>query len=237
MTDRTGDGQAPRDAGIREDAGTRETKRTRLVQSQAYLVAPPLVPEIQLYLARHARLIWQAVEEAADDPRSSQPFWAFAWPGGQAKARYILDHPELVAGKRILDVGSGSGLAAIAAMQAGAISVLANDVDPLACAAIRLNAAANAVAIDVTDADILAGTPDGIDLVLLADVVYDPELETRVAGFIADAIKRKLPLLFGDRGTTRLPSRPVDKLAEYKVTVFPELEEGFFERGIVWRLI
>jgi predicted nicotinamide N-methyase len=224
-------------AGSGDDAGMLAARRTRLIQSQSQLIAPPLVPEVQLFLARHSRLIWQAVEEAADDPRSAQPFWAFAWPGGQAKARYILDNPALVAGKRILDVGSGSGLAAIAAIKAGAHSVIANDIDPLACAAIRLNAAANAVAVAVTDEDILSGTPAGIDLVLLADVVYDPELETRVAGFIADAITRKLPLLFGDRGTTRLPSRPLDKLVEYKVTVFPELEEGFFERGIVWRLI
>ena len=207
-----------------------------LVRATTTRACAPLVPEIALHLATDARDIWQTVEEAVDDPRAKRPFWAFAWPGGIAKARLLLDRPELVAGRRVLDIGCGSGLGAIAAMLAGARSVIANDIDPLAIAATALNAAENGVAIETTNRDLLGDLPAGIDVVLLADVVYEPELATRVAALLEVLRTRDALVLFADRGTTRLPLRPLERLYECATTPYPELEPGHIEHGIVWRL-
>ena len=207
-----------------------------LVRATTELMHAPQVPEIKLHLAADARGIWQTVEEAVSDPRAKRPFWAFAWPGGIAKARLLLDRPDLVRGKRVLDIGCGSGLGAIAAMQAGARFALANDIDPLAIAATALNAARNGVEVETTDRDLLGEAADGFDVVLFADVVYEPELAIRVAACLETLRRRDALILFADRGTTRLPLRPVERLYECRTTPFPELEPGYFERGIVWRL-
>lgn len=207
-----------------------------VVLAHTRLSAPPLVPEIPLHLASHSHDIWQSIEEGTADDHSKRPYWAFAWPGGQAMARYLIDNPALVSGRRILDLGCGSGIGAVAAMRAGAGKALANDIDPLALVAARLNAEANGVVVETSADDILGEVPAGIDVILLADIVYEPDLNIRVAGFIEMAIRRKLPILFADRGTTRLPVRPLEKLAEYKADVCPTMVDMQFERGIVWRL-
>jgi predicted nicotinamide N-methyase len=197
---------------------------------------PPALPELTLHLAREPLGIWQEVHERCLIEQARRPFWAFAWPGGQAMARHLLDNRAIVTGRSVLDLGTGSGIAAIAAAKAGARRVVANDIDVLAVAAARLNARLNAVDLDLSADDLLGGAPSGVDVVLLADVVYEPELKMRVAGFLDDARRRGITVLFGDRGTTELPFSPIAKLAEHAVPPFPELQVGQLERGIVWRL-
>src|SRR5436190_9988461 len=127
------------------------------LRHNAAIVAPPLVPEVRPYLATEVTPIWQATEESLAQGAVPPPYWAFAWAGGQALARYLLDHPETVAGRAMLDFGAGSGLVAIAAAKAGALSVTAADIDPFAAAAIAANAALNGVAIEVVTGDVLDG--------------------------------------------------------------------------------
>jgi predicted nicotinamide N-methyase len=199
-------------------------------------VALPLTPALRLHLARDPRGIWETVEGARSQDDAKRPFWAFAWPGGQALARYLLDHPDVAAGRRVLDIGAGSGVACIAALKAGAASALANDIDPLAIAASRLNAGINGVTLTTSTADLLGGTIGNADMILLSDIVYEPELLTRVSGFIDAMRARDIPVLFGDRGTTKLPMRRAQRLAEYAADVVPPMIEGQFERGLVWRV-
>src|SRR5688572_2610508 len=146
------------------------------IRDNTKLLSPPLVPEIKLHLAEESLPIWQKTEEELGEMNVPPPYWAFAWAGGQALARYLLDNPALVAGKAVVDLGAGSGLTAIAAGRAGAASVLASDIDALALAAARLNAVLNGVALDVTPADLLAHPPAAADVVLVGDLFYEREL-------------------------------------------------------------
>lgn len=196
-----------------------------------------LVPGLRLLLASDAHGIFEAAEALPLPPGRVrlQPYWAFAWPGGQGLARYLLDHPELVVGRRVLDVGAGSGIASIAAMQAGAASVLAADIDRCAEIAIRLNAGLNDVAVAVTTADVLGELPD-CDVVLIADLVYEPELATRVAGFLAALSAAGRTVVLADRTSARRPPLDFELVAEYGAPLTPALEDLHFERARVWRL-
>lgn len=207
-----------------------------LVRALTSLATSPLVPELRLHLARDSHAIWQDTETAAVHEHAKRPYWAFVWPGGQALARWILDNPASVRGKRVLDIGCGSGITALAAAKAGALLVTVNDIDPLAMLATRLNADANGITFGYEPGDLLGMLPVDIDVVLICDVVYEPELATRVAGFIEAAARAGVTVLFGDRGTTRLPVRPLEKLAEYQASAVPAMQGLHFERGIVWRL-
>ncbi len=161
-------------------------------------LTPPLVPEITLLLAEESLPIWQKTEEELGEMNVPPPYWAFAWAGGQALARLLLDRPELVAGRRVLDLGSGSGLSAIAAMKAGAGAALAADIDPMALAAIGLNAAKNGVAIATTGADLLSGSPVDGDVVLVGDLFYERALAERVLAYIEAAAASGALVLIGD---------------------------------------
>lgn len=207
--------------------------REAFVERETELVATFAVPEIRLHLARDAKTIYQRAFEL--EGYGLPPYWAFAWPGGQGLARYLLDWPGLVAGKRILDLGSGSALQSIAAKIAGAASVLAADIDPVAELAARLNARANGVAIDTTTRDLLGWPPDA-DLVLIGDLVYEPELELRVSAFLDMAARCQVPVLMGDRTSARRPPHAFEMLAEYVAPCTPALLDGFVERARVWRL-
>lgn len=208
----------------------------QLLREVTTLQSAPQVPEIALRLAGHAHEIWQSVDARAEHAAAKRPFWAFAWPGGQAKARYVLDNPEVVAGRRVLDIGSGSGIGAIAAARAGARSVVANDVDPLALSAIGENAAANGASLELDGTDLLHGDTRDADVILLSDVVYDLELATRVKRFIDIATTRRATILYADRTTARLPARPKAQLYRMHTQVFPVLEETHFEHACVWQL-
>lgn len=208
--------------------------RQRILADTTFESAGELVPEIRLLLATTPREI---LREAAigHEPPGDPPYWAFAWPGGQALARYILDNPRLVEDKRVLDVGAGSGIAAIAAKRAGADLSTANDIDPLAAAVADLNAEGNGVQVAVCSQDLLDGEAVA-DLLIIGDLVYEPLLEQRVAAFLRGATARGIPVLFGDRSTSRLPSLPFRQVAQYDTIVAPPLEDGWVEVARVWQL-
>jgi predicted nicotinamide N-methyase len=173
-----------------------------------------LVPEIQLYLAQDA-IIWWARMEAHAGNALSPPFWASAWMGGQAVARYVLDHPEVVTGRRVLDVASGSGLVAIAAGLAGAAHVTANDIDPYAAMAIGLNAELNGVDVAVSCGDLLEGDGGDADVVLAGDVFYDERMARSVMAFFGRVTARGGIVLVGDPGRGFLPRARMRTVATY----------------------
>ncbi|HEY3007669.1 MAG TPA: 50S ribosomal protein L11 methyltransferase [Micromonosporaceae bacterium] len=174
----------------------------------------PLVPEIRLHLAEDA-VVWWARLEAEAGTRLEPPFWASAWYGGQAVARYVLDHPATVAGRRVLDLASGSGLAAIAAARAGAASVTANDIDPYAVAAIGLNAELNGVQVTASDRDLLDGDGGDAEVVLAGDVFYSEAMARRVTAFVDRVAARGGDVLVGDPGRAFLPRDGLDVVASY----------------------
>jgi predicted nicotinamide N-methyase len=191
------------------------------IRINAALMAPPLVPEIKLHLATEVVPLWHATEEELARIGMPPPYWAFAWAGGQALARYVLDHPGMVHGKRVLDIGAGSGLVGLAAARAGAASVLAADIDAFACAAIRLNAAANSCNIAVTQEDLI-GAPGAWDVILVGDLFYERPLAERLLAWL------KLlgtTALLGDPGRTYFPKAGVEKLASYPVQTTRDLED------------
>jgi predicted nicotinamide N-methyase len=206
----------------------------RILADTAFEPAGDLVPEIRLHLATTPREILRESGACAVN-RTQPPYWAFAWPGGQALARYILDHPELVHGRLVMDVGSGSAIASIAAMKAGAAKAIANDIDPLACAAAELNARDNQVEILVSATDILDSTAE-LALLIIGDLVYEPRLEDSVRNFLMRSNSAGTPVLFGDRATARLPSLPFCQVGEYETVVAPPLEDGYVEIARVWQL-
>ena len=205
------------------------------VAAQSRLEPVPLVPEIRLHVAADAIGLWEATERERGEPGQPPPFWAFAWPGGQALARYILDRPDLVNGRTVIDLGSGSGLAAIAAALAGASAVLASEVDPLAAAAIALNAAANNAEVTVT-ADVLDGDGQDADVVLAGDIWYEKSLADRALGLLKRACARGAKVLVGDIGRTFLPRGLLRELAAYDVPVVADLENAAVKRVMILTL-
>lgn len=182
------------------------------------LVPVPLVPEIRLYLAEDS-IVWWARMEAEAGAAMTAPFWASAWAGGQAVARYVLDHPQVVRGRRVLDVASGSGLVAIAARLAGASSVIANDIDPYAIAAVTLNARANGVALLTQLGDILDGSGGDADLVLVGDLCYDAAITERAMPFVDRVVARGGLVLIGDPGRGHLPGDALETVTSYRMSM------------------
>jgi len=198
------------------------------------LSGPTLVPEIQLHLAEDAILLGARLETAVGHPLPP-PYWASAWAGGQALARYVLDHPELVAGRTVLDVASGSGLVAIAAALAGAAAVTANDLDAYALAAVALNARANGVAVDVSHTDLLDGDGAGADVVLAGDVFYDDPMARRMLSFLERAAARGAEVLVGDPGRSHLPTDRLDVVATYQARRMGAAEDAEIRQTHVLR--
>ena len=206
-----------------------------VVRATTRLVAAGCVPEIRLHLADEAFALWRRTEEELGRTGLPLPFWAFAWAGGQALARHLLDHPDLVRGRTVLDVASGSGLVAIAAARAGAGAVAATDVDPFALAAIELNAAANGVAVTARLEDVLDGDGGPAEVVLAGDVFYDRSLAERVLPFLERAAARGALALAGDPDRYYLPRSRLEAAAAYDVPVPPALEGSAVRRATVWR--
>lgn len=206
------------------------------IAANTKLIAPPHVPEIRLHLAEESLPIWQKTEEELGEMNVPPPFWAFAWAGGQALARYLLDNPNEVTGKTVLDLGTGSGLTAIAAMKAGAVSVLAADIDRMAIASARLNAAANGVAIGTSEKDLLLDLPAHFGAVLVGDLFYERQLAERVLAFIAAAQAKGSRVLVGDPQRSYFPKERFDLIAEYLVPVTRELEDALVKKTAVWAL-
>ncbi|WP_334164187.1 class I SAM-dependent methyltransferase [Phenylobacterium sp.] len=198
---------------------------------------PPHTPELVLHLADEITPIWRLTEEALEEMGLPPPFWAFAWAGGQALARYVLDHPQVVAGKRVIDFASGSGLVGIAALKAGAASVLCADIDAYCGAALALNADANGVACDYTDQDLLdAPPPAWAGVILAGDICYEKPLAERVLAWLAAARAAGAVVLIGDPGRSYFPRQGLDKLAEYQVPTTRELEDLEVKKTAVWAM-
>jgi predicted nicotinamide N-methyase len=206
------------------------------IQSHTQVTSPPACPELRLYLAGDMTALWERLEAACARSRPV-PFWALAWVGGQALARYLLDHPESVAQKRVLDFGAGGGVVAIAAAKAGAARVAACDPDPLARTALRLNAALNEVAIEVIEDDVLGREIDGFDAVLAGDVWYERGLAERATPWLRSLAKRGLTVLIGDRRRAYFPKTGLDALATYAIPTSTEVEQGPVTEAGVWRVL
>ncbi|MCP2257596.1 putative nicotinamide N-methyase [Streptoalloteichus tenebrarius] len=194
------------------------------VRANTTVGAPPLVPEVRVHLAEDAIALWEATERECGRSGLPPPFWAFAWAGGQALARYVLDHPELVRGRRVLDLASGCGLVAVAAALVGAAEVTANDVDTWAEAAIGLNAEVNGVSVRVVLADVLGGDAGGAQVVLAGDVFYDRAMAARVLPFLERARAAGAEVVVGDPGRAHLPRDRFVEVARYGVPVPRDLE-------------
>jgi predicted nicotinamide N-methyase len=211
--------------------------QAQFIRTNTKLLAVPLVPEVRLHLAEESLAIWRQTEEELGRMNVPPPWWAFAWAGGQALARYVLDNPALAAGRSVLDLGAGSGLTGITAMQAGAARVLAADTDPFALAAIAFNAAVNEVAIDATGADLLAAPPSGFDLILVGDLFYERALAERVLAFLEAARAKGSAVLVGDPRRSYFPKERFAVVAEYSVPVTRDLEDMEIKHTCVWRLV
>jgi len=209
----------------------------RFIRENTALHEPPLIPEIRLHLASEIVPIWQMTEEELEKSGLPPPFWAFAWAGGQALARYILDNPEIVRGRRVLDFGSGSGMIAIAAMKAGAASVLAADIDAFAAAAIALNADTNNVAVTATTEDLVGAENRGWDTILVGDMCYEGPLAVRIETWLRKLAGEGTIVLIGDPGRTYLPKSGLEKLVAYAVKTTRELEDTDVRNTSVWRVL
>jgi predicted nicotinamide N-methyase len=207
------------------------------VHRNTAIAVPPLVPEIQLHLATEITPIWQATEETLARSGVPPPFWAFAWAGGQALARYVLDHPAEVAGRFVLDFGAGSGLVGIAAVKAGAACVVAAEIDDFAAAAITANASLNEVAISVTTADVIDTADPRWEVVAAGDVCYEQPMAERVARWLATLAARGSLVLLGDPGRAYLPANGLRERARYLVPTSRELEDRDTREGVVWQVL
>lgn len=196
---------------------------------------PPHVPEIVLRLADEAHELWLKTEEELQEIGLPPPFWAFAWAGGQGLARYVLDHPEVVEGKRVLDFACGSGLVGIAAARSGAARVICADIDPFCAPAVHLNAALNDVTVAFTDQD-LVGSDEGWDVILAGDVFYDRAMAGTLVPWFSTIQARGAAVLVGDPGRSYLPQEGLRELARYEVSVTRALEDAEVKRTIVWEL-
>lgn len=212
-----------------------EVDRAPFIRANTALIAPPLVPEVTLRLAHEALPLWEKTEEELGALGLPPPFWAFAWAGGQALARYVLDNPTLVAGKSVLDFASGSGLVAIAAMKAGARSTMASEIDDFALQAIATNVAANGVAVTVTGRDVI-GADECWDVVLVGDAYYEKPLAERLSGWLEQLAGRGATVLIGDPGRTYLPKTGLTRLATYEVPVTRALEDAEIKSTSVWQV-
>jgi predicted nicotinamide N-methyase len=204
------------------------------IHANTRLMAVPHAPEIRLHLADEATELWQKTEEELGAIGLPPPFWAFAWAGGQALARYLLDHQGLLQGRRVLDFAAGSGLVAIAAARAGAAAVEASDIEPFAIAAMTLNAAANGVDMAPRQAD-LVGTDEGWDAVLAGDIHYEKDTAERVTAWLAGLHARGALVFVGDPGRSYLPRDRLEPLATYEIPVTRSLENAEVKRTSVWR--
>ena len=196
----------------------------------------PHAPEISLWLADEVTPIWRLTEEELGELGLPPPFWAFAWAGGQGLARWLLDNPHEVAGRRVLDFAAGSGLVGIAAMKAGAAAGLCADIDPFSAAAVALNARANHVALGFIGDDLLAAPPPDVDVICAGDVFYEKPMAERVLAWLTAASDRGTRVLVGDPLRTWFPKSGLDLLAEYEVPTTRELEDSAVKRTRVWTL-
>ena len=206
------------------------------IRSHTRLQPVPHAPEISLWLADEITPIWRLTEEELGEMGVPPPFWAFAWAGGQALSRYLLDHPHEVAGKRVLDFAAGSGLVGVAAMKAGAASVLCADIDPFCQAAVAANAQANGVTLTFNQTDLLDSAPPDVEVICAGDICYERPMTEAVLAWLAQARARGTRVLIGDPHRTYFKAEGLSFLAEYQVPTTRELEDFAIKRSSVFEL-
>jgi predicted nicotinamide N-methyase len=209
------------------------------IRANTALEAPSMVPEFKLWLASEYVPIWQATEQWLEAHNVDPPYWAFCWPGGQALARYLLDHPDQVCGKHVIDFAAGSGVSSMAAVRAGAASVLANDIDRLSLIAARLNAEFNGLVLDTSDDDWLAG-PEGApraDVVLAGDVCYEREMSARALAWLRGHARLGRLVLLGDPGRNYFSAQGLEERARYEIPTSLQLENRGMRETVVWRVL
>lgn len=212
---------------------------SQFILENTAVCSPPHVPEIKLHLAYEAHALWHKTEDELEQIGLQPPFWAFAWAGGQALARFLLDHPEIVSGKRVLDFASGSGLVGIAAKMAVAAEVTCVDIDPFCASAITLNAALNSVSVAIQITDLTERINLGnskYDCVLAGDVFYDKQMVDKVWPMLQVLKRQGATILVGDPGRAYLPKENLEKCAEYQVPVTRVLEDSEIKQTSVWQL-
>jgi predicted nicotinamide N-methyase len=207
---------------------------SHFIRDNTTILSPPLVPEVTLHLAHEALPIWQKTEDELGAIGLPPPFWAFAWAGGQALARYILDNSEIVAGKTVIDLASGSGLVGIAAMKAGAATVVAADIDEFAAAAMQINSDLNFVTLDITSQNLLDTPPPLVDVILVGDLFYEKSVAEKCFAWLQQSNAQTI--LIGDPGRSYLPQDKLVKIASYAVPVSRDLEDAEIKQTSVWKL-
>ena len=204
------------------------------IRTNTVLGAAPLVPELALHLATEITPIWQATEDWLHERALQPPYWAFAWPGGQALARHVLDNPDLVVGKRVLDFAAGGGIAAIACARAGALSVEAAEIDDFACSVIRMNAAANGVGVSVSEGDVV-GSACRWDVILCGDVCYEAPMTGHILPWLRE-MAREAEVWIADPGRAYLPNSGLLEVGRYRVPTSLELEDRVEREVVLYRL-
>lgn len=200
------------------------------------LTAPPLVPELRLHMATEVTPLWRATQDLLDDMDLPPPYWAFAWPGGQALARYLLDMPVEVRGKHVLSFAAGGGVDALAAARAGASVVEANEIDPIATAAIEANAAANGLSVRLTERDIMGQIDPAWDVVIAGDVFYEQPMAKRARAWFTELAARGVTVIFADPDRTYMPPAAlIEPLADYDIPTSLELEDKPVRHTVVYR--
>jgi len=209
------------------------------IRANTALEAPAMVPEFRLWLASEYVPIWQATEAWLEEHNVDPPYWAFCWPGGQAIARYLLDNPTLVEGRRVIDLAAGSGVSSLAAARAGAASVVANDIDALSLIAARLNARANDLTVEVSLEDWLAG-PEGApdaDIVIAGDVCYERDMSIRALAWLRGHARLGRLVLLGDPGRNYFSAQGLEERARYEIPTSLQLENRGMRETVVWRVL
>lgn len=207
------------------------------IKSQTRIKSVPHVEQIQLHLADEAMDLWQKTEEELEELGLPLPFWAFAWAGGQGLARYILETPELVRGKRVVDFAAGSGLVGIAAMKAGALSCLAVDIDPFSLAATQLNSELNGVEISGLCQDLTTADPISADIHFCGDIFYDQRMTRRIMPWLEKVLACGGDVYVGDPHRTYLPTERMALKATYQVPVIGNLEDNAIKRTSVFQML
>lgn len=210
------------------------------IAAQTEIACAPLVPELRLHLATEVTLLWHATEAQLARDNLPPPYWAFAWPGGQALARYVLDHPESVRGRRVLDFAAGCGIGACAAHRAGAASIAAAEIDPVATTALRLNAALNDAMVTILTDDLTARPPDQAardwDVVLAGDVFYERPMTAKVEPWLRALARSGVRVLVADPGRAYVPRSGLAELARYVVPTSRDLEDRETRETVVYAL-
>jgi predicted nicotinamide N-methyase len=204
------------------------------IRTQTQILSPPILPEIRLHLAAEFTPLWQLTEDRLRQSNLPPPFWAIAWPGGQGAARYILDNPDIVKGKRVVDFAAGSGLIAIAAMKAGARSALAVDIDVLAREAINLNAENNNVSIKTSEGLDLTTPYTKADVIIAGDICYQQAMSTTIIRWLSQCVEAGAFVLLSDPGRAYVPREGLTKLASYNVPTSRDIEDQDVRTATVW---